>query len=141
MTWEAALPFFSFDELADRRTGELALDDNFAAQLPALRHAWGAPLTPTSVCRSTTTNEAVGGHPRSLHLISNPVHPTNGAAAADIWWHDWPDQRQWAFYNLARELNWAVGLSERFIHVDRRADFGLPAITYTYPDWDDKFAF
>ena len=140
MTWEAALPFFSIEELADRETGELKLDDNFAAQLPALRQAWGRPLSPTSVCRSAITNAEVGGHPRSLHLITNPVHPTTGSMAADIAWHDWSDQEQWAFFNLAKDLGWAVGLSDRFIQVDRRADIGLPAVTYTYPDWDDRFA-
>lgn len=126
MTWTQALPYFSESELACKGTGIIRLDSRFAAALPALRLAWGRPLSPISVCRAPLHNEAVKGHPRSLHLTENPVHPTKGCMAADIAWQSWPEQDQLDFARLAYKLGWSVGLHDGFIHVDLRKALNLP---------------
>lgn len=137
--WYSALPYFGPEELACKGTGELRLDRRFAAQLPALRMAWGKPLHPTSVCRARSHNVAIGGHPRSLHLTDNPVHPVHGAMAADISWSTWSLEDRERFYRLALNEGWAVGLHPTFVHIDRRADFGLAPVTFHYPAWHGEF--
>lgn len=140
--WAHSLPYFPRHELADRMTGQLRLDLRFAAELPKLRKEWGSPLYPTSACRSLSTNRAVGGHPRSLHLIDNPVHKTTGTMAIDIAWEDWNDDilEQHKFYKLAWSMGWSCGLSNKFIHLDRRVDLGLMQATFHYDGWTEKFA-
>jgi len=136
--WDGALPYFTETELRCRHCGELKLDLVFAAALVALRFQWGRPLTPTSVCRCFDHNQAVGGHPRSLHLTQNPVHRTAGTAAADIFWGDWSLPRQLEFAQLAYKLGFSVGLHRTFCHVDARAllDIGLKQSVFTYDKWD-----
>lgn len=135
LSWHGALPYFPKHELACQGCGVVHLDIRFAAALPALRQAWGAPLTPTSVCRTPSHNTAVGGHPRSLHLTGNPYHPTNGCMAADF---AWPDDKL-AFARLAWQMGWSVGLHDSFIHVDRRADIGLQKRVFLYGEWSAPF--
>lgn len=132
MIWTSAIPYFSEDELACKGTGLLKLDIRFAAALPALRAAWNAPLNPTSVCRAPEHNQAVGGHPHSLHLTENPTHKTYGCMAADFAWRSWPKQRQLEFARLAKKLGWAVGLHDAFVHVDRRRDIGRVPVVFLY---------
>ena len=139
-TWTDAIPYFTRAELACKGTGTILLDARFAAHLPALRAAWGKPLVPTSVCRTREHNANVGGHPRSLHLTENPVHPTHGCMAADLAWRDWPTQRKLEFARLAFRMGWAVGLHDGFIHVDRRADVGLRKAVFLYgSEWSAPF--
>lgn len=127
-SWHGPLPYFGISELACKGSSFVQLDLRFAAALPALRQAWGNPLTPTSVCRTPEHNASVGGHPRSLHLTDNHHHPTHGCMAADL---VWPDDRL-AFARLAWRMGWAVGLHDSFIHVDRRADIGLNKRVFLY---------
>ena len=136
--WTEPLPWFPRRELACPLTGEIRLHDTFAAALPALRMAWG-PLTPSSVCRAPAHNAAVGGHPRSLHLTENPVHPCDGAMAADLLWGDWSDTQQFEFARLAWSMGWSVGLHPEFAHVDRRRDIGLHQRVYVYKGWRGSF--
>lgn len=133
--WFNSLPFFRVLELACPRTGQIRLDLRFASALPFLRHSWGLPLIVNSVCRSQEHNRAVGGHPRSLHLIHNPVHPVDGTMAADVNWYNWPDQKRIDLARLAWRLGWSVGLHPAFVHVDRRNDFGLVQRVFTYDEW------
>jgi len=140
MTWTTALPYFSEDELACKGSGIVALDPRFAAHLPALRASWGRPLFPTSVCRSPEHNESEGGHPRSLHLTENPVHPTEGCMAADIFWRNWSKDLKLEFAQLAWSLGWSVGLHDVFIHVDRRKDLGLAQSVFLYGSWSSPFS-
>lgn len=135
LTWNHALPYFTKQELACKGSGVVHLDIRFAVALPALRQAWGRPLTPTSVCRTPSHNEAVGGHPRSLHLTGNPYHPTNGCMAADF---VWPNDKL-AFARIAWSMGWAVGLHDAFIHVDRRGDIGLQKRVFLYGQWSAPF--
>lgn len=139
MTWTEALPYFPKSELACKHCGEVKLDLSFASRLPALRQEWGAPLSPTSVCRCSHHNEAVGGHPRSLHLTENPVHPTDGCMAADIAWGHWPEDRKLQFAQLAWKLGWSLGLNDSFIHIDRRTSIGLPQHVFTYAGYTGSF--
>lgn len=140
MIWRFELPYFGQDELADPDTGRVRLDMRFAAAFPALRHSWGAPLYVTSVCRSQAHNESIGGHPRSLHLMDNPEHDTDGTMAADIAWSDWPDADKRRFARLAWSQGWSVGLSDAFCHVDRRVDIGLAQHVFDYGgDWSQPF--
>ena len=137
--WFSGLPYFSPEELACKGTAQLVLDVRFAAALPALRLAWGRPLHPTSVCRARSHNVAIGGHPRSLHLTENPTHPVQGCMAADLAWSTWSNEDREGFYHLALRTGWACGLHPEFVHIDRRADFGLPAVTFHYPAWNRPF--
>ena len=137
--WTEALPYFPRSELACKGSGVVKLDLRFAAALPALRAAWGEPLTPTSVCRTHEHNESVGGHPRSLHLTDNPYHSTEGTMAADLAWRDWEPQRQLDLARLAWRMGWAVGLHDGFIHVDRRKDIGLQKSVFVYGTWSAPF--
>ncbi len=145
-SWTDALPYFGRDELACRGSGELILDVRFAAALPALRAKWGAPLNPTSVCRSPDHNAAVNGHPRSLHLthqdpseISMGRDKRFGTMAADIDWGDWSDKARREFAVLARSERWAVGLHPDFCHIDLRRVIGLGLVTYEYGDWSEAW--
>ena len=135
MIWTSAIPYFSVAELACKGSGIVQLDMRFAATLPALRAAWGKPLTPTSVCRTPEHNARVQGHPRSLHLTENPTHPTHGCMAADIAWRDWPEEDRIAFARLAYRMGWAVGLHDGFCHIDRRKDIGLEKMAFVYGSW------
>ena len=139
MTWYKPLPYFTAKELACKATGTIKLHDTFAAYLPALRAEWGAPLYPTSVCRTPEHNKGVGGHPRSLHLTENPVHPTSGSMAADLHWQDWPTKRKLRFARLAHKRGWSVGLHDTFVHVDRRKDIGLTQAVFVYGQWSGEF--
>ena len=133
--WTEALPYFSARELRCPLTETISLNMRFAVLLPALRVRVGHPLACSSVCRSTEHNVAVGGHPRSLHLMDNPVHPTEGTMAADVLWWDWSQSRRSSFANVAWSLGWSLGLHPDFVHIDRRADIGLGQNAYTYADW------
>ena len=139
MSWDKALPNFTRRELACPKTGIILLDMNFAVAYPYLRHQWGDALYPNSVCRSPEHNEAIDGHPRSLHLIDNPVHPTDGAMAADNQWRNWRSARKLRFAQLAWRLGWSLGLHDGFIHIDRRVDVGLPQKVFTYNEWASPF--
>lgn len=136
--WTGALPFFSEQELSCRGSGVIKLHPTFAAALPALRLAWG-PLTPTSVCRTPEHNEAIGGHPRSLHLTDNAHRDTEGTAAADLLWNTWESERRLDFARLAWDLGWSIGLHPTFVHVDRRRDIGLRQRVFIYGPWDGSF--
>lgn len=130
--WRDALLYFPAEELRCKGSGELILDLRFAIALPALRQAWGRPLTLTSCCRSPAHNTAIKGHPRSLHLTVPHHNAATGTMAADIDWSGWSMQDRRAFDTLARSMGWSVGRALSFVHVDRRADIGLVRTEYNY---------
>jgi len=131
-TWTQALPYFPVTELRCKGTHQLALDLRFAAELVALRVDYGRPMFMNSVCRSPSHNSKVGGHPRSLHLTENPVHPTDGCMAGDVRWYDWPEEDKLEFARLAWRRGWSIGLNDAFCHIDRRSDFGLAQVIFDY---------
>ncbi|MBX3488853.1 hypothetical protein [Parvibaculum sp.] len=122
---------FTRSELACRGTGMLRLAPGFGDHLIALRLAFGQPMTPTSCCRAKSHNDkparegGAGGHPQSLHVCDQPFHPTGGCAAIDIAMRDGVYALK--LVGTAERLGWAVGINfaRNFIHLDRRADFGI----------------
>ena len=152
MIWTDPLPYFPRNELECRGTRELdeegeqipgtgviLLDGRFAALLPALRQRWGGPLSPTSVCRTPAHNIAEKGHPRSLHLTKNPVHPTNGCMAADLYWRTWNPAKKLEFCRMAFRSGWSIGLNATFVHIDLRELIGLNRGVFEYSNWDHQF--
>lgn len=141
-SWIIILPYFDFDELKCSCCGTIQLDFNFAAALVMLRHCYGHALYPTSICRCPDHNEAVGGHPNSLHLTENPVHETGGCAAIDIGWYSWPRDVKLKFAKLAWEHGWSIGLNKTFIHLDGR-NFApikkLDQAIFLYSNWTYEF--
>ena len=139
MNYTQAIPFFTEKELACQGTGVIKMDIHFAVHFPLLRLKWDKPLIPNSVCRTPQHNEDEGGHPRSMHLTDNPEWPTDGTAAGDVRWRDWPVDEKLSFAKLAWSLGWSVGLHDGFCHVDRRVDFGLQQAVFIYGAWSDHF--
>ena len=141
-TWTGALPYFPTHELACKGTGVVAMDIRFASTLPALRAAWGEPVTPSSVCRTPWHNKNEEGHLTSLHLTENPKWPTHGCMALDWPWRDWPQEKQIRFARLAWSMGWSIGLHNGFCHIDRRGDLGLPSLpqkVFLYGEWGAAF--
>lgn len=138
-SWTEALPFFTKGELGCRHCGEVKIDIRLAALLPAMRQRWGKPLTPTSVCRCLLHNTSVGGHPRSLHLIDNPVWPTDGSGAVDISWRDWPAQTKLDFARMAHRLGFRIGLHDSFVHLDIGRELGMSPAPFLYGSWSAPF--
>lgn len=139
MSWTDAIPYMTRRELACQGTGKIRLDKRFACHFLFLRVTWGEPLYPNSVCRTPDHNASVGGHPRSLHLTKNPVHPTDGTMAADIRWRNWSTERKLQFCRLAWRLGWSIGLHDGFVHIDRRKDCGLEQRSFLYGEWSGSF--
>lgn len=139
--WQDALPYFSKAELRCKcGCDRVEIDMRFAALLPALRQLWGRPLTPTSVCRCPKHNQAVGGHPTSLHLIENPKWPSHGTAAADISWRGWAAGEKMRFARLAQGLGLRVGLHDGFAHLDLGRQLGTSPMPFIYSGvWTGPF--
>jgi hypothetical protein len=138
--WEQALPYFPAKELACKCCGVVKIDLRFAAMLPALRQAWGRPLTPTSVCRCPAHNAAQkDAHPTSLHLTENSRWQTGGAAAADIAWREWPAFVKLQFARMAHEHGFRVGLHDGFCHIDIGRELGITPRPFIYGTWSGQF--
>jgi hypothetical protein len=127
---------FTEAELACRGSGLLELDPRFAHQLARLRMAFGHAMPVSSGCRSRAHNNAIGGHPRSLH-IGGPgrYYPQlAGAAAVDVVLAD--AGRAWQLVRVAQELGWSFGLRQvaagQMIHLDRRDLAGLARGAFGY---------
>lgn len=141
MSVYTAIPYFAEEELECSGTGIIKLDDRFAEALPILREAWESVSTPkgwhpalnlNSACRTPEHNEAVRGHPRSLHLTVNPYWETDGTMACDIRWRSWPREKQLEFCRLALSMGWRVGLHDGFVHIDRGSDLGIKKRLFLY---------
>lgn len=124
------MPHFSHKELACPTSGEVRLHEGFGAALEALRVDYGHAMPLTSCCRSAAHNVALGGHPRSLHLIGNSSHGTD-TCAVDVAMSD--GRQRYLLVRCALELCWTVGIASNFIHLDRRTEFAdLPQVIYHY---------
>lgn len=144
--WTGALPYFPEHEIRCRGTGIIRVDPRFAALLCGLRAQWGAPLYPTSFCRTPEHNRQVQGHPRSLHLTSRAgvendrvTRVLYGTCAADLYWADWTDTRKHDFARVAWSHGLSVGLHPAFMHVDARTLGGLMQTVFTYSNWGGEF--
>lgn len=119
---------FSRKELSCRHCGKLELAKGFAEKLKELRLDLGVPMIVTSCCRCAAHNLAVNGASGSYHLTSNPI--AGGACAVDIKRQGYAYDRE--LWMAALKKGWSVGISKKFIHLDRRADYGAPAVIFTY---------
>jgi len=122
---------FYHSKLASPDTGEVRLATGFADLLVALRVAFGKPMVLNSCCRTGYHNKAVDGHPRSLHLINNPVHKVNGCCAMDVR-HTHSAAERWKLVKLAQDRGWSVGVAKDFTHFDRREMAGLAPGLFGY---------
>ncbi len=121
---------FTHEELQCRETKEVVLHPGFGEALARLRQTFGRPMIVSSCCRSEAHNEAVGGHPRSLHVYDKPNHNSLGTLAIDI-------SRPNGLYahqlvELATELGWSVGVAKTFIHLDQRNMIGMAPSVFGY---------
>jgi len=106
----------------------LVLAEGFAENLRQLRELFKQPMIINSCCRCPRNNAVVGGADMSYHLTNNAI--SKGTCAIDIArrGYDYDSSLiQWAL-----SLGWSVGLHKRFIHIDRRVDYGQPAVIYHY---------
>lgn len=124
---------FTDAELRCWHCGMLKLHRGFREALEALRDALKRPMLITSACRCKAHNDAVGGHPKSLHIGDVPQHPgQTGCLAVDV------ATPTGAFrgdlFRLAWERGWSIGWNAKrgFLHLDRRVDVGLPQSSFDY---------
>jgi|TARA_R100001530_G_C4320819_1_gene155714 hypothetical protein len=131
--------FFSHDELACKKTGEVILAEGFADELALLRIAFNRRMVVNSCCRSAEHNRTMmpKGHPRSLHVHDEQhvyndsrYHDFSGCAAIDIRTPDIVYARQ--LVDIALRRGWSVGVAKHFIHLDRRDYAGLEAGVFGY---------
>lgn len=99
---------FSVNEFDCPCCGKNWIKDRLIHQLDKLRAAYGAPLKVTSGYRCEAHNQAVGGAPKSQHVLGN---------AADVSGYDLDK-----LYELAQIYFMAVGDGRKkgFVHVDLR---------------------
>ena len=138
--WTPLAYGFQAWELADRASGYLKFHPGFLNALSKLRIAFGYPLTPNSCCRTPSHNDDEDGHPRSLHLTTNPVHPTEGSLAIDFSVHGWTEEKLNRLLAVATDDGWAIGHGYNvkngfvtgFVHVDLRRLIGMKPISFFY---------
>lgn len=130
--WEGKV-LFTDAELMCPATGVVKLAPAFSDKLLVLRLELDRPMIVNSCCRSDQYNRALkNSHPRSLHVWDFPHHPTNGTAAIDI--HIPNEQYRSELYQIAWVLEWSIGQSRNFMHLDRRVDYleGYPQTEFSY---------
>ena len=117
------ITYFTEKELACKATGVVQLAPGFGDKLVNLRMVYGRPMIVNSCCRSAAHNANVGGNARSLHVYDTPFWPTGGTCAIDISMKDATGRAE--LVRIALERNWWVDISETFVHLDRRVDYGV----------------
>ena len=131
MTGKLSLKHFSHTELCCPCCNQAALAPGFGDDLEALRFVYAKPMIATSVCRCRRHNRAIKGHIRSLHLMDNPWHETDGTCALDIEMMSSPDRAR--LIGLALTRGWSIGVASNFLHLDRRSRYiGLPQVVFHY---------
>ena len=127
------MSFFSDAELRCRHCGELKLHRGFRDELEALRKEFGRPMTVTGPARCKAHNAAVGGHPKSLHIMDEPQHEgQQGALGVDIGTPD--GAYRGLLFSIAWKRGWSIGWNakKKFLHLDRRDWVGLPQTSFDY---------
>lgn len=133
---------FAVEEWSDPMEGIAIVDMNFAEAIQELREEMNSPLQINSGCRTLATNNRVRGHPRSLHLVANPYHETEGCIACDISVHDWSRLELLHLLGRAKKLRLSIGHGylidsfnrvSGFVHLDDRSQaLGLLQTDYIY---------
>jgi len=127
------MPNFTSAELQCKGSGKMILAPGFAQALQGLRDVFGRPMKVNSCCRSKDHNNAVGGHPRSLHICDRPYYGTSGTCAIDIGITEVDTELREELAELAWERGWSIGYNPRFLHLDLRTEYaGLPQRRFTY---------
>lgn len=114
------LRYFNRSELSCPCCNQVKLAPDFGYALDSLRGAYGKAMALTSACRCEKHNTSVGGHPKSLHLMTGG-HDTGGTCAVDVWMTD-SEQRS-KFVTTAQHQGWSVGVASSFLHLDLRGRF------------------
>tara|TARA_R110000868_G_scaffold102701_7_gene283027 strand:+ start:157 stop:537 length:381 start_codon:yes stop_codon:yes gene_type:complete len=124
--------FFSSNELQCRcGCGLYQFHPGFLDQLEKLRVAFNEPMNVNSGCRCIAHNRSVGGTEKSLHIGDMPQHKDQkGTLAVDI--QSMNGAYRGRLISLAWDFGWSAGWGKGFLHLDRRADIGLPQTTFDY---------
>ena len=120
--------FFKEEELKCKGSGELLLAPGFLGELVWLRSIFGRPMVVTSCCRSPEHNQAIGGHPNSLHITRTKSR--TGTLAIDI--ATPTEEYREDLLRVAREMGWSIGYGKGFLHLDKRIHLGMQRTDFDY---------
>lgn len=109
---------------------KIVFADGFVDKLIQYRLALALPMNPTSVCRCAKHNKDSKGKDGSYHRTDHPI--SKGTCAIDFKF----DSVEYLVKALtvAEMLNWSIGVNfeHKFIHMDRRVDYGQPRAYFSY---------
>lgn len=123
--------YFEAKEFACNCCNTFQLAEGVLQKLEELRGELGQVMLLTSAARCRKHNKSVGGHSRSLHVFDKPHHKTGGCCAFDV--KKTSEEFAAKLIKLAWLKGWSIGISNSFIHIDRRSDFTeLPQTMFYY---------
>lgn len=108
--------------------GSAIFHADFLDELQALRDELNEPMTPTSCCRCTKHNAAVGGKPESYHICDGEL----GTLAIDVATPNGAYRGK--LFAIAWRRGWSIGWNDKknFLHLDMRILVGKPQTTFGY---------
>lgn len=112
---------FSEQELRCKESGGIKFANGFEDALRTLRLNLNQPMKVLSCCRSQSYNQKVGGVRKSFHIYDESPWGIKGACAIDI--ATTSDTYKQTLLNIAKNLNWSIGIYKSFLHLDRRSDY------------------
>ena len=126
--------YFTDDELRCKcGCRQLVLSPAFREHLNDLRESFGRPMIVNSCCRCFEHNQAIGGHPKSLHVCDKSFHKTKGTCAVDIDTSSMSKDDREKLIFLASAKGWSVGLGKTFLHLDLRTAYtAFPQACFNY---------
>lgn len=116
---------FTVDELSSDH-GYMRFAEGFIPALRDLRLTFGRGMTVNSCCRTPEHNARVGGSQNSYHLSTGNI--SDGTCAIDVAVPD--DSYRLILVEKAMRAGWSVGVYRRFVHLDRRSDFGQTPVMF-----------
>jgi hypothetical protein len=125
--------YFKDSELACTHCGMLKIHRGFRDELNGLRAEFGLPMKISGPGRCKAHNAAVGGHPRSLHIMDEPQQEgQQGMLGVDVATPD--GSYRGKLFAVAWKRGWSIGWNakKRFLHLDRRIDVGLKQTSFDY---------
>jgi len=102
---------FNEKEFACKGCGDVRLDTELLAVLELVRQVTGKPVTITSGYRSPAHNKAVGGAPRSKHILG---------IAADITVEGYTPREVYDLLDKTFPNYYGIGLYSGWVHIDVR---------------------